>query len=210
MVFVNGFFIDVIGVRTVMRLCELFGLAVPRFCFHDFLLIAGNCRMCLIEVQKSLKAVAACALPFLEKMKVFTESLRVRFMRESVTEFLLVNHPLDCPICDQGGECELQDQVLVFGNDRGRFYESRRSVRYKNLGILIKTVFTRCIHCLRCVRFLREFGGGYDLGVIGRGVGMEISVFTENFLYSALSGNIIDLCPVGALTAKPSAFKSRS
>jgi len=195
---------------TVLQVCEEEGLDVPRFCFHEHLSIAGNCRMCLVEVQKALKPVASCAMPIMRNMGVSTESSFVRKAREGVLEFLLVNHPLDCPICDQGGECDLQDQTIVFGADRGRFYDYKRAVYDKDIGVFIKTVMTRCIHCTRCVRFAREVCGSFDLGVVGRGALMEIGSYVEKVFESELSGNVIDLCPVGALTAKPSAFKSRS
>lgn len=206
----NGRNLQVNQQFTVLQACEVGGVDIPRFCFHEHLSIAGNCRMCLVEVQKSLKPVASCALPVAPGMVVFTESSLVRRAREGVLEFLLVNHPLDCPICDQGGECDLQDQTIVFGSDRGRFYDYKRAVFDKDLGPLIKTVMTRCIHCTRCVRFAREIGGSFDLGVVGRGMFMEIGTYIESVLESELSGNIIDLCPVGALTSKPSAFKARS
>jgi len=195
---------------TILQACSLIGIEVPRFCYHEKLSIAGNCRMCLVEIGKSVKPVAACALPVANDMVVNTNSLMVKKAREGVLEFLLANHPLDCPICDQGGECDLQDQSMVFGCDRGRFYEYKRAVEDKNCGPIVKTVMTRCIHCTRCVRFSTEVGGVFDLGTTGRGSHTEIGGYIEKVLTSELSGNVIDLCPVGALTSKPYAFTSRS
>jgi len=168
--------------------------------------------MCLVQVSTSLGLVASCAMPILDGMKIFTLSKRVSKARENVLEFLLINHPLDCPICDQGGECDLQDLSLVFGSDLGRFYEfTKRSVTNLNcLGPLIKTIMTRCIHCTRCVRFLNEISDNFEFGVIGRGLAMEIGVYIHNFINDELLGNIIDLCPVGALTSMPYSFTTRS
>jgi len=186
---------------------------IPRFCYHDRLSIAGNCRMCLVEVEKSAKPVAACAMPVMNGWKVKTNSDFTRKAREGVMEFLLVNHPLDCPICDQGGECDLQDQSMAFGSDRSRFtdneFSGKRAVEDKNIGPLVKTVMTRCIHCTRCVRFSSEVAGVEDLGTTGRGNEMQIGTYVEKMLMSELSGNVIDLCPVGALTSKPYAFMAR-
>lgn len=195
---------------TVLQACDKLGIDVPRFCFHERLLIAGNCRMCLVEIEKSPKPVASCALPVSEGMKVFTKTPLVKKAQEGVLEFLLLNHPLDCPICDQGGECDLQDQAMIFGSDSSRFYEYKRGVEDKNCGPLIKTIMTRCIHCTRCVRFSTEIAGVPDLGTLGRGTHTQIGTYLEKTLSSELSGNIIDLCPVGALTSKPYAFKARS
>lgn len=194
---------------TILKACEQSGLLVPRFCYHDRLSIAGNCRMCLVQLDKALKPVASCALEVLPGMKIFTNTTLVKKAREGVMEFLLANHPLDCPICDQGGECDLQDQALVFGNDRGRFYESKRAVIDKNWGHLIKTVMTRCIHCTRCQRFSTELSGQPEVLMVGRGVKSEISSFITQLVKSEVSGNVIDLCPVGALTSKPYAFTAR-
>jgi NADH-quinone oxidoreductase subunit G len=196
---------------TVLQACEKIGLKIPRFCYHEKLTIAGNCRMCLVEIAnpKTLKPVASCALPLLNQMNIFTNTILVKKAREGVLEFLLCNHPLDCPICDQGGECDLQDQALIYGSDRGRFYEERRVVEDKDCGPLIKTVMTRCIHCTRCVRFASEIGGVSNLGVLGRGSTMEIGLFINNALIFEFSGHLIDLCPVGALTSKPYSFLSR-
>lgn len=194
---------------TVLQACERSGLMIPRFCFHDRLSIAGNCRMCLVQVDRAVKPAASCALEVLPGMKIFTNTAVVKKAREGVMEFLLANHPLDCPICDQGGECDLQDQALVFGNDRGRFYEIKRAVADKDWGHLIKTVMTRCIHCTRCHRFSSELGGKTEIGMVGRGNKSEITNFLGSAVLSEVSGNVIDLCPVGALTSKPYAFAAR-
>ncbi|GMH45116.1 hypothetical protein BSKO_13073 [Bryopsis sp. KO-2023] len=195
---------------SVLQACDLAGLDIPRFCYHQKLSIAGNCRMCLVEVEKIPKPVASCAMPAGPGMNIKTDSPLVRKAREGVMEFLLMNHPLDCAICDQGGECDLQDQSMSFGSDRGRFTEMKRSVGDKNLGPLVKTVMTRCIHCTRCVRFASEVAGVEDLGVTGRGRDSEIGTYVEKLMSSELSGNVIDLCPVGALTSKPFAFTARA
>jgi NADH dehydrogenase (ubiquinone) Fe-S protein 1 len=195
---------------TILQACSRTNLEIPRFCYHERLSIAGNCRMCLVEVLKTPKPVAACALPIVDGMKIKTQSTFVKKAREGVLEFLLANHPLDCPICDQGGECDLQDQSMIFGSDRGRFYEYKRVVEDKDCGPLIKTLMTRCIHCTRCVRFISEIAGTNVLGVTGRGSNMEIGSYLERVISSEISANIIDLCPVGALTSKPYAFKARA
>jgi NADH dehydrogenase (ubiquinone) Fe-S protein 1 len=194
---------------TILQACENVGVMVPRFCYHERLSIAGNCRMCLVEVAKSPKLVVSCAMPASEGAQIWTDSPAVRKGREGVLEFLLINHPLDCPICDQGGECDLQDQAMVFGSDRSRFQELKRSVEDKNIGPLIKTIMTRCIHCTRCIRFSSEIAGVADLGTTGRGNAMEIGTYVQKLFHSELSGNVIDLCPVGALTSKPYAFTAR-
>jgi NADH-quinone oxidoreductase chain G len=194
---------------TLLQQCELYSLYIPRFCYHDRLSIAGNCRMCLVELETSIKPVIACSTSMLPNMSVFTNSKTVKKIRENVLEFLLINHPLDCPICDQGGECDLQDQSMVFGSDRGRFLEVKRSVEDKHFGPFIKTIMTRCIHCTRCIRFFDEIAGISLLGTLGRGRDTEIGTYTQIDLTSELSGNVIDLCPVGALTSKPYAFTSR-
>jgi len=198
------------GHFSIYQFCFMHEINLPCFCYHEKLSIAGNCRVCLVEVNNNLGV--SCSLPLLPDMVIFTNSLRVKQAREGVLEFLLINHPLDCPICDQGGECDLQDISLIFGSDRGRFYEfSKRSVtNLDSCGPFVKTIMTRCIHCTRCVRFLTEVGGISDFGVIGRGFFMEIGTFIENHLYNDLFSNIIDLCPVGALTAMPSAHKMRT
>lgn len=195
---------------TIMQACLNIGLDLPRFCYHDKLLIAGNCRICLVEVRGSKKLVVSCAIPVVDGMVVYTNSVRVRLARQYVVEFLLANHPLDCPICDQGGECDLQDITSVFGADRGRFYEyTKRAVLNKEFGPLIRTSMNRCIHCTRCVRFLAMSSGSLVLGTLGRGVDTEIGSYVSKFLEDELSGNITDLCPVGALTSKTYSFKAR-
>jgi len=193
---------------TILQACSTIGIDIPRFCYHETLSIAGNCRMCLVEVAKSPKPIASCAMPVVPGMKVFTNTMMVKKAREGVMEFLLANHPLDCPICDQGGECDLQDQALVYGSDRGRFYEYKRAVADKNLGPFIKTVMTRCIHCTRCVRFAKEVAGAPTLGTTGRGQATEIGTYVQGIVSSEISGNVIDLCPVGSLTSKVYNFKS--
>lgn len=209
-VFVDGYPVKIPKGMTVLQACEVAGVDIPRFCYHSRLSIAGNCRMCLVEVEKSPKPVASCAMPALPGMKIKTDTPIAKKAREGVMEFLLMNHPLDCPICDQGGECDLQDQSMAFGSDRGRFTEVKRSVVDKNLGPLVKTVMTRCIQCTRCVRFATEIAGVQDLGMLGRGSGEEIGTYVEKLMTSELSGNVIDICPVGALTSKPFAFKARN
>jgi len=208
-IYVNNIELFVKPNSTVLEACETVGIEIPRFCYHEALSIAGNCRMCLVEVEKSPKPVVSCAMPVMAGMKIFTNTPLVKKAREGVLEFLLLNHPLDCPICDQGGECDLQDQAMLFGNDRSRFYSFKRSVEDKNVGPLIKTIMTRCIHCTRCVRFAAEIAGVEDLGTTSRGTHTEIGTYIEKVFQSELSGNIVDLCPVGALTSKPYAFTSR-
>jgi NADH-quinone oxidoreductase chain G len=208
-VIVDGVEVEVERGSTVLQACEAVGIEIPRFCYHERLSIAGNCRMCLVEIFKTPKPVASCAMPTMEGMQIFTHTPLVKKAREAVLEFLLLNHPLDCPICDQGGECDLQDQAMAFGSDRSRFYETKRGVENKNCGPLIKTIMTRCIHCTRCVRFATELAGVEDLGTTGRGRETEIGTYIEKTFRSELSGNVIDLCPVGALTSKPYAFLAR-
>ncbi|KAL5995553.1 hypothetical protein ACLOJK_025616 [Asimina triloba] len=207
---VDGYPVKIPKGFTVLQACEVAGVDIPRFCYHSRLSIAGNCRMCLVEVEKSPKPVASCAMPALPGMKIKTDTPLAKKAREGVMEFLLMNHPLDCPICDQGGECDLQDQSMAFGSDRGRFTEMKRSVVDKDLGPLVKTVMTRCIQCTRCVRFATEVAGVQDLGMLGRGSGEEIGTYVGKLMTSELSGNVIDICPVGALTSKPFAFKARN
>ncbi|MCH8861792.1 MAG: NADH-quinone oxidoreductase subunit G [Proteobacteria bacterium] len=207
---INGKEVTVEPGSTVMQACEAVGIEIPRFCYHERLSIAGNCRMCLVEMEKSPKPIASCAMPAGDGMVIHTESEEVKRAREGVMEFLLINHPLDCPICDQGGECDLQDQATAYGRGLSRYQENKRAVREKYMGPLIKTVMTRCIHCTRCVRFAEEIAGVPTLGAVGRGEGLEITTYLEKALQSELSGNIIDLCPVGALTSKPYAFTARS
>jgi NADH-quinone oxidoreductase subunit G len=206
---IDGHDLDVPQGTTILQACEHVGIEVAHFCFHDRLAIAGNCRMCLVEVEKSPKPIASCAMPVAEGMVVHTKSAKAIKAQKGVMEFLLINHPLDCPICDQGGECDLQDQAMAYGFDRGRFGENKRAVRDKDFGPLVKTEMTRCIHCTRCIRFLTDIAGVEELGATGRGEDMEISTYIERALSSELSANIIDLCPVGALTSKPYAFVAR-
>ena len=196
---------------TLIQACDLAGVEIPRFCYHEKLSIAGNCRMCLVEVEGGPpKPVASCAAQVSEGMKVHTDSPMIKKAREGTMEFLLANHPLDCPICDQGGECDLQDQAYQYGRPESEFKENKRAVCSKNIGTLIKTIMTRCIHCTRCIRFTTDVAGVPELGAVGRGETMEITSYLEKSMTSELSGNVIDLCPVGALTSKPYAFKARS
>jgi NADH-quinone oxidoreductase subunit G len=195
---------------TVLQACEQVGIEIPRFCYHERLSIAGNCRMCLVEMERSPKPIASCAMPVAEGMIIRTNTPAVQKMRKGVMEFLLINHPLDCPICDQGGECDLQDQAMAYGWDRSRYQENKRAVKDKDFGPLIKTIMTRCIHCTRCVRFATEIAGVPELGATGRGENTEIGTYVQHALTSELSGNMIDLCPVGALTNGPYAFHARS
>ncbi|KAL1925829.1 uncharacterized protein VTP21DRAFT_712 [Calcarisporiella thermophila] len=210
-VFVDGKSVKIEQGSAVIQACEKAGTPIPRFCYHERLSVAGNCRMCLVEVEKSPKPVASCAFPVAPGMKIKTNTPLVHRAREGVMEFLLANHPLDCPICDQGGECDLQDQSVRYGSDRGRFHEivGKRAVEDKDFGPFVKTVMTRCIHCTRCVRFANEVAGATDLGTSGRGNDMQIGTYVEKAIDSEMSGNIIDLCPVGALTSKPYAFTAR-
>ncbi len=194
---------------TVLQVCELAKAEIPRFCYHERLSIAGNCRMCLVEIEKSPKPVASCAMPAVDGMVIKTNTPFVEKARKGVMEFLLANHPLDCPVCDQGGECDLQDQSLFYGLDNSRYTENKRQVEEKHMGPLIKTQMTRCIHCTRCIRFATEVAGIPELGAIGRGEDMEITTYLEKSMESELSANVIDLCPVGALTSKPYAFEAR-
>ena len=207
---IDGVEVEVEAGATVLQACEQAGKEIPRFCYHDRLNIAGNCRMCLVEMENSPKPIASCAMPIGDGMVIHTNTPQVRKAREGVMEFLLINHPLDCPICDQGGECDLQDQAMAYGLDHSRYRENKRAVQDKDLGPLVKTVMTRCIHCTRCIRFATEIAGVEELGALGRGEHMEIGNYIERALTSELSGNIIDLCPVGALTSKPYAFTARS
>jgi len=206
---IDGREVEVAPGTTVFQAAQQAGIEIPHFCFHPRLAIAGNCRMCLVEMEKSPKPVASCAMPAADGMVIHTESEKAKKARKGVMEFLLINHPLDCPICDQGGECDLQDQAMAYGFDRGRFEENKRAVKDKDFGPLIKTSMTRCIHCTRCVRFATEVAGVEELGATGRGESMEIGTYVEKALTSELSGNMIDLCPVGALTSKPYAFIAR-
>jgi NADH-quinone oxidoreductase subunit G len=197
---------------SVIQISDMYNFQIPRFCYHEQLTIAGNCRMCLVEVKGSAKPMIACATALGNEIQVSTISVLVKKARENILEFLLINHPLDCPICDQGGECDLQDQSMVFGSDKGRFREDKRSVsdKHKNFGPLIKTIMTRCIHCTRCVRYIDEIIGTSWIGLMGRGSDTEVGSYTSAYVASEISGNLIDLCPVGALTSKPYAFTARA
>ena len=215
---VDGVEVEVPDHYTLLQAAEAAGAEVPRFCFHERLSVAGNCRMCLVEVKGGPpKPQASCAMgvrdlrpgPNGETPEMFTNTPMVKKAREGVMEFLLINHPLDCPICDQGGECDLQDQAMAFGTDGSRYQENKRAVEDKYIGPLVKTVMTRCIHCTRCVRFTTEVAGITELGLTGRGEDAEITTYLEQAMTSELQGNVIDLCPVGALTAKPTAFQAR-
>ena len=207
---VDGVEIDVPAGATVLQACELAGKEIPRFCYHERLSIAGNCRMCLVEVKPGPpKPQASCALPAAEGQEIRTDSAMVKKAREGVMEFLLINHPLDCPICDQGGECDLQDQSVAYGRGKSRYHEQKRAVTEKYMGPLIKTTMTRCIHCTRCVRFSEEVAGVDEIGALYRGEAMQISTYLEHAAKHELSANVIDLCPVGALTSKPYAFEAR-
>ncbi len=206
---VNDIEVEVEEGLTVLQACEKAGVEIPRFCYHEKLSIAGNCRMCLVEMEKSPKPIASCAMPAAEGMIIKTNTPKIEKSRKGVMEFLLANHPLDCPVCDQGGECDLQDQSMFYGIDKSRFKENKRAVPDKNMGPLIKTQMTRCIHCTRCIRFATEIAGVPELGAIGRGEDMQITTYLEKSIQSELSGNVIDLCPVGALTSKPYVFEAR-
>ncbi|MFN3169098.1 MAG: NADH-quinone oxidoreductase subunit NuoG [Hyphomicrobiales bacterium] len=216
-IIVDGTEVEVPAHYTLLQACEEAGAEVPRFCYHERLSVAGNCRMCLVELKGAPKPIASCAWgvrdcrpgPEGQLPEVSTRSQKVKKAREGVMEFLLINHPLDCPICDQGGECDLQDQAMAYGVDKNRFEENKRAVEDKDIGPLVKTIMTRCIHCTRCVRFTTEVAGVSDLGATGRGEDMEITTYLEAAMASELQGNVIDLCPVGALTSKPYAFKAR-
>src|SRR5918999_3661937 len=214
---IDGAEIEVPSGLTLLQACEMAVAEIPRFCYHERLSIAGNCRMCLIEVKGMPKPQASCAMsvndlrpgPNGEPPELFTRTPMVKKAREGVMEFLLINHPLDCPVCDQGGECDLQDQAMAYGVDKNRFAENKRAVEDKYIGPLVKTVMNRCIHCTRCVRFTTEVAGISELGAIGRGEDAEITTYLEEAMTSELQGNVIDLCPVGALTSKPYAFQAR-
>ena len=207
---VDGVELEVPAGATVLQACELAGKEIPRFCYHERLSIAGNCRMCLVEVKPGPpKPQASCALPAAEGQEIRTDSEMVKKAREGVMEFLLINHPLDCPICDQGGECDLQDQSVAYGRGASRYDENKRAVTEKYMGPIVKTVMTRCIQCTRCVRFAEEVAGIEEIGAIYRGENMQITSYLEKAVTSELSGNVIDLCPVGALTSKPYAFEAR-
>jgi NADH-quinone oxidoreductase subunit G len=206
---INEIDVEVEEGLTVLQACEKAGVEIPRFCYHEKLSIAGNCRMCLVEMEKSPKPVASCAMPATDGMNIKTNTEFVEKARKGVMEFLLANHPLDCPVCDQGGECDLQDQSMFYGVDKSRYKENKREVPEKNMGPLIKTQMTRCIHCTRCVRFATEVAGVPEIGAIGRGEDMQITTYLEQSMQSELSANVVDLCPVGALTSKPYVFEAR-
>ncbi len=205
---INGREIEVPDGLTVLQACELAGVEIPRFCYHERLSVAGNCRMCLVEMERAPKPIASCAMPVNNGMVIRTDTPTVEKARKGVMEFLLINHPLDCPICDQGGECDLQDQAMAYGYDRSRYKENKRAVPDKYMGPLIKTIMTRCIQCTRCVRFATEVAGVEDIGLVNRGEKVEITTL-EEAIDSELSGNLVDVCPVGALTSKPYAFEAR-
>jgi NADH-quinone oxidoreductase subunit G len=206
---IDGVEFEVPAGITVLQACEMAGKEIPRFCYHERLSVAGNCRMCLVEQEKAPKPVASCAMPVAEGMVIKTDSPLVQKARRGVMEFLLINHPLDCPICDQGGECDLQDQAMAYGHHSSRYKEMKRAVPDKELGPIVKTEMTRCIQCTRCIRFATEVAGVEVLGATGRGEHMEVGTYVEKTINSELSGNLIDLCPVGALTSKPYAFIAR-
>src|SRR5919107_4101069 len=214
---VDGIEVEVPPEYTLLQACEAAGAEIPRFCFHERLSIAGNCRMCLVELKGAPKPVASCAWgvrdcrpgPNGEPPVVNTKTEMVKKAREGVMEFLLINHPLDCPICDQGGECDLQDQAMAYGRGGSRYHENKRAVTDKYMGPLIKTFMTRCIHCTRCVRFSEEVAGVHEIGALYRGEDMQITTYLERAAKHELSANVIDLCPVGALTSRPYAFEAR-
>ncbi len=207
---IDGMEIEVEPGTSVLQACEQLGIEIPRFCYHERLSVPANCRMCLVEMERAPKPIASCAMPCGDGMVIKTDTELVHKARKGVMEFLLINHPLDCPICDQGGECDLQDQAMAYGFDRSRFEENKRAVKEKNLGPLIKTFMTRCIHCTRCIRFADEIAGTPELGATGRSEHMEVGTYIEKAISTELSGNLIDICPVGALTSKPYAFNARS
>ena len=207
---VDGVEVEVPAGATVLQACEIAGKEIPRFCYHERLSIAGNCRMCLVEVKPGPpKPQASCALPAADNQEIFTNTPMVKHAREGMMEFLLINHPLDCPICDQGGECDLQDQSIAYGKGYSRYDENKRAVTEKYMGPIVKTVMTRCIQCTRCIRFAEEVAGVEEIGAIYRGEDMQITSYLEQAVTSELSGNVVDLCPVGALTSKPYAFEAR-
>src|SRR5919107_5251950 len=199
---VDGVEVEFEAGMNVLQVAELAGKEIPRFCYHERLSIAGNCRMCLVEVKPGPpKPQASCALPAAEGQEIFTATEMVQKAREGVMEFLLINHPLDCPICDQGGECDLQDQAMAYGRGASRFEENKRAIDDKYMGPVVKTIMTRCIQCTRCVRFAEEVAGAEEIGSVGRGEDMQITTYLERAAKHELSANVIDLCPVGALTS---------
>jgi len=197
-------------VNSILLFCLLCDINIPYYCFHSDLSIAGNCRMCLVQLDTSLKPIASCAVSISVNSVIYTNTKIIQKAREGVLEFLLINHPLDCPICDQGGECDLQDETMAYGSDRSRFFEFKRSVEDKECGPVVKTIMTRCIHCTRCIRFSSEIAGQETLGSFGRGEDTEIGTYIQSFIKTELAGNLVDLCPVGALTSKPYAYTARS
>lgn len=209
-IYINGKPQNIKNIYTILQVCLKNNIEIPRFCYYEKLSIAGNCRMCMVEILKNFKPVISCATTIMQQMHIYTDTALVKNAREHILEFLLINHPLDCPICDQAGECDLQDQTIIYGSDRGRFKEKKRSVIDKNLGLFIKTIMTRCIHCTRCIRFSQEIANNPIIGTNGRGKNTEIGMYINNTFDSILSGNLIDICPVGALTSKPYAFTARS
>src|SRR5262245_40506662 len=206
---IDGIEIEVPAGITVLQACEMAGKEIPRFCYHERLSVAGNCRMCLVEQEKAPKPIASCAMPVADNMVIKTDSPMVKKARQGVMEFLLINHPLDCPICDQGGECDLQDQAMAYGHHSSRYREVKRAVTDKEFGPIVKTILTPCIQCTRCIRFASEVAGVEVLGATNRGEHMEVTTYVEKTINSELSGNLVDLCPVGALTSKPYAFIAR-
>ena len=207
---INGKAIKVQEKTTIIEVADNHGIEIPRFCYHKKLSVAANCRMCLVEVKNFPKPLPACATQVADGMEIFTKSKQTKDCQQSVMEFLLINHPLDCPICDQGGECDLQDTAMAYGSPKSRYQEEKRVVLNKNLGPLVSTDLNRCIQCSRCVRFLKEVGGMQELGLIGRGEHAEISAYVKKSVESEISGNVIDLCPVGALTSKPFRYSART
>lgn len=206
---INGNEVEVENGLSVLQACEEIGIEIPRFCYHERLSIAGNCRMCLVEMERAPKLIASCAMPVGEGMVIHTDNEKVRKARENVMELLLINHPLDCPICDQGGECDLQDQAMAYGGDKGRYSEEKRAVKDKDFGPIIRPFMTRCIHCTRCVRFTEEVAGTSDLCGTFRGDHTEIGTYIDKAVETELAGNLVDLCPVGALTSKPYSYTAR-
>jgi NADH-quinone oxidoreductase subunit G len=206
---INGTSYEVESGLTLIQACDLLGIEIPRFCYHEKLAIAGNCRMCLVELKGANKPVPSCSQELVDGMEFITKGDNIDNIRKGILEFILINHPLDCPICDQGGECDLQDQTIKYGLDKSRYIYEKRAVKDKDLGPLVKTVMTRCIACTRCIRFTDEVCGTYELGGLNRGENIEISNYISKTLTSELSGNLVDICPVGALTNKQYAFKGR-
>lgn len=206
---IDGKQYEVSAGSTILQACNTIGIEIPKFCYHERLAIAGNCRMCLVQIAQQKKPIASCTFPITANLEIFTSTPLIKKLRSSVLEFLLANHPLDCPICDQAGECDLQEQTRIYGNDRGRYFETKRSVEYKYCNSFVKAIMTRCIHCTRCVRFATQIAGFENFGLYGRGNKLQIGTYIEKVFNNELSGNLIDLCPVGALTSKPYSFLAR-